>query len=87
MQINHLNDAQELADFLEESTILTFYSHGSMRVYVVEFAGQDLIAIADGEGRATVIYPPESFDAESGGSVHDHARAIYGATPSDAQAA
>lgn len=56
-------------------------------MFVVEFAGQDLIAIADGEGRATVIYPPEAFDAESGGSVHDHARAIYGASPTDGPAA
>lgn len=87
MQLNFINDAQQLADLLEEATILSMIDHGAQRVYVVEFAGQDLIAIADGEGRATVIYPPESFDAESGGSVHDHARAIYGATPSDAQAA
>lgn len=87
MQITHLNDAQELAGFLEQSTLLTHYDHGAMRVYVVEFAGQDLIAIADGEGRATVVYPPEAFDAESGGSVHDHARAIYGATPTDGSAA
>lgn len=80
MQINHLNDAQQLADFLGGANVLSHYDHGAQRVYILEYTGQDLIAIANLDGRATVIYPCPSFDAEAGGSVHDHARAILGAS-------
>lgn len=87
MQLNYLNNAEELADFLAQSNVLTMIDHAGLRVIVAEFAGQDVLAVQGlGEG-AVVIYGPEAFDAESGGSVHDHARVIYGATPSDAQAA
>ena len=75
MQTNHI-DAPELATLLEESNILSMIDHGASRVYVLEFSGQDILAFADASGNTTVIYPPESFDAESGGSIHDHARAI-----------
>lgn len=76
MQTNNLNDAQELADFLDQSKILEITDHGAIRVYVVTFDNQDLLVFADSNGRATVVYPPESFDSEAGGSIHDHARAI-----------
>ena len=76
MQTNSLNDAQELADFLEQSKILDITDHGATRMYTVEFDNQDLLVFADSTGCATVVYPPESFDLEAGGSIHDHARAI-----------
>lgn len=76
MQVTTLNDASELADFLEQSKILDTTQHGAVRMHTVEFDGQDLLVIADSNGAAFVVYPPESFDAESGGSIHDHARAV-----------
>jgi hypothetical protein len=76
MQTNSHNDAQELADFLEQSEILEATQFGATRMYVVTFDSQDLLVFADSSGAATVVYPPESFDAEAGGSIHDHARAI-----------
>jgi hypothetical protein len=76
MQTNNLNDAQELADFLEQCEILDDTQYGAIRMYVVTFDSQDLLVFADSTGKATVVYPPESFDAEAGGSIHDHARAI-----------
>jgi hypothetical protein len=76
MQATTLNDAQELADFLEQSEVLDITDHGVTRMYTVNFDSQDLLVFADSTGKATVVYPPESFDAEAGGSIHDHARAI-----------
>ena len=76
MQINTLDNAQELADFLEQSEILDTTDHGATRMHTVTFDGQDLLVFADSGGMATVVYPAESFDAKSGGSIHDHARAI-----------
>lgn len=77
MQTTTLNDAQELADFLKQSKVLDMTDLGAMRQYTVEFNGQDLLVFADnGSSTAFVVYPPESFDAEAGGSIHDHARAI-----------
>ena len=76
MQVTTLNDARELADFLEQSEILEATQYGATRMYVVTFDDQDLLVFADSGGTATVVYPAESFDAESGGSIHDHARAI-----------
>lgn len=83
MQVNYLNDAQELADFIEQANVLTMIDHAGLRVIVAEFAGQDVLAIQGLSDGAIVVYGPEAFDAESGGSVHDHARAIYGTTPAD----
>jgi len=77
VQVTTLNDAQELAAFLEQSEILDTVQRGATRMYTLEFDGQDLLVFADsGSGAAFVVYPPESFDAEAGGSIHDHARAI-----------
>lgn len=76
MQTNTLNDAQELADFLEQCEILDIVDLGTIRKYIVEFDSQDLLVFADISGAAFVVYPPESFDAEAGGSIHDHARAV-----------
>lgn len=76
MQVTTLDDAPELADFLEQSKILDTTNLDAGRMYTVEFDGQDLLVVAVSGGAAFVIYPPESFDAEAGGSIHDHARAI-----------
>ncbi len=76
MQVNTLNDSQELADFLEQTRVLDITDHGQTRMYTLTFDDQDILVFADSGGKALVVYPPESLDAESGGSIHDHARAI-----------
>ena len=73
MQMNTLTPDQ-LADTLTESNVLEVIDNGPLRTYVLEHRGQDIL-IFEASGAATVVYPPESFDQENGGSVHDHARA------------
>lgn len=68
-------DSQELTEILEQSEILSMVDHGGMRMYVLRCNGQDVLAFAGGNNGGFVVYPPESFDQEFGGSVHDHARA------------
>ena len=75
MQVTTL-DTQQLADTLEQSRILSADDHGAIRQYVLEFDKQDILVFADSSNNAFVVYPPESLDGESGGSIHDHARAI-----------
>lgn len=75
MQTNHI-DAAALAELLEQSTVLDIIDHGTSKMYVLEFDKQDILVFADTNNEASVVYPPESFDVESGGSIHDHARAI-----------
>ena len=77
MQTNNLN-AQELANLLDDPStkILDTLDYGANRTYVLEWNNQDILVIADGSNLATAIYPCGMFDKESGGSVHDVARAI-----------
>ena len=76
MQINTLDNAQELAEFLGQSKILDVTDHGIARSYTGTYDDQGLLVFADSDGKATVVYPAESFDDKSGGRVHDHARGI-----------
>lgn len=83
MQVIAHDTMATLADILEQSTILDITDHGGMRMYVVEFDGADVLIFESG-GVFWSVYPCGTFDAESGGSVHDHARAIraqYGTPP------
>ncbi len=77
MQTTHL-DISEFADLLADpdTQILDTLDFGSTRMHVAIVNGLDVLVFADSSGNATVVYSPEAFDAESGGSVHDHARAI-----------
>lgn len=83
MQTNHI-DIEQLADLIKESTLLHELDHEGQRIYVLEFDGQDILAVDTPNGGATVVYPCSSFDEESGGSIHDHARAIRRADASGA---
>lgn len=75
MQTNHI-DTQQLADLLEQAKVLDTLDFQGQLTYVLEYTGQDILAVTTPNEGATVIYPCSSFDAESGGSIHDHARAI-----------
>jgi hypothetical protein len=78
MQVNTITTAEELATLLEQSNILDTTDLGGVRMYTLEFDGQDILAFAGTEG-AFITYPCAAFDAESGGSTHDHARASIAA--------
>jgi len=78
MQTNHIS-IEQFADLLTESNTLDVIDHEGQRTYVLDFSGQDILAIGTPHGGATVVYPCRSFDDESGGSIHDHARAINSA--------
>jgi hypothetical protein len=73
MQTNFINTG-ELANLLEQSEILSVDDQGGVRQYVLTFDGQDILAFAGTEG-AFITYPCAAFDAETGGSTHDHCRA------------
>lgn len=77
MQITTLG-ISEFADFLADpdTKVLDVIDNGATRIHVAEFNGQDVLVFSDPSSNATVVYPCATFDAESGGSVHDHARAI-----------
>lgn len=78
MQISHLT-IDQLADMLTESQPLTTLDYGRQRVYVVHWGGVDLLAIACSMNGDAIVVSPCSEDDDSGGSIHDHARQIFGA--------
>ena len=77
MQTNHL-DISEFADLLADpdTKILDTLNFGSTVMHVAVVNGLDVLVFADSSGNAIVVYPCHAFDAESAGSIHDHARAI-----------
>lgn len=84
MQVIAHDTLATLADILEQGKTLDITDHSGMRMYTVEFDGQDILIFESG-GHFFSVYPCGAFDAESGGSIHDHARAInaeYGARSS-----
>ncbi|WP_296951800.1 hypothetical protein [uncultured Massilia sp.] len=65
-----------LAETLREANILaTLEGPGLSQTYVCERDGADILVIADPVSGDAMVVHPCSEDAESGGSIHDHARA------------
>ena len=75
MQVIAHDTLATLADLLEQRKTLDITDHGGMRMYTVEFDGNDIL-IFESNGSFWSVYPSNVFDAECGGSIHDHARAI-----------
>lgn len=75
MQVNYI-DTEQLADLLSEAKILNTLDYQGQRTYILQWDRQDILAVDAPGGGALVIYPCTSFDDESGGSIHDNARAI-----------
>ena len=74
MQMNFI-DTNGLVELLQDSKTLDIIDNNAQRIYVLEYAGADILAITEpAQGGATVVYGCSQFDAESGGSIHDHAR-------------
>jgi hypothetical protein len=73
---DQFDGSEGLARILEDCEIHSMVDHGAMRLYVVTLYGnQDILLIADQNNNVFSIYASESFDAESGGSIHQQARA------------
>ena len=68
------DDSPELAEILDQSTILSMADHGGVRMHVLHCNGEDVLAFSGGSNGGFVVYPCRVFDAEFGGSVHDQAR-------------
>lgn len=81
MQMNSIN-ATELAELLKDAILLDEFEYGAMRVLVLNYTGADIIVhVCPVTGDASVTYGDAQFDAECGGSIHDHARHALAALP------
>lgn len=78
MQISHI-DVGQLADMLAGGERLAIMDYGPQRVEVLRWGGVDLLAVVDPVTGGAVVVSPCAQDADSGGSVHDHARHMLAA--------
>lgn len=74
MQISHV-DIEQLAEMLTEGERLATLE-GTQRVEVLRWGGVELLAIVCPITSGAVIVSPCSEDADSGGSIHAHARQL-----------
>lgn len=73
MQVSHL-DIEQLSEMLTEGERLATFDYGPQRVEVLHWGGIDLLAIVCPITGSALVVSPCSEDADSGGSIHDHAR-------------
>lgn len=73
MQISQVT-IEQLADMLTEGERLATLHYGPQRVHVLTWTGVDLLAIVDPVTGGAVVVSPCAQDADSGGSIHNHAR-------------
>jgi hypothetical protein len=68
---------ETLVQTIREANILTTLEGPGMmaQTYVCERDGVDILIIADPVSGGALVVHPCSQDSESGGSIHDHARA------------
>jgi hypothetical protein len=81
MQLTHLT-IEQAADVLADPTTTTLTIMewpGSSRIHVLEHNGRDIVMMVDGATGDAIVIDRDAYDGDSGGSVHDHARAIFGA--------
>lgn len=77
MQVTYI-DAQQCADVLEESVVLTkIEAPGSAVTYILTRDGVDILMFTDAVTGASVVVEPDSRDDDRGGSVHDQARDVF----------
>lgn len=84
MQLTHLDTAQA-ADVLAESRAITAVDWHGMRAHVLTSnTGRDLLLVqCDATGGAFMV-DGCAYDSDSGGSAHDHARAVFADEPTAA---
>lgn len=68
----------ELALILEQSQVLSMVDNGGVRMHVLRYDNQDILAFAGPNNSGFVVYPCSSFDAEFDGSIHDQSRCLKG---------
>ena len=73
MQVSHI-DIEQLAEMLDGGECLATLDYGPQRVHVLHWGGVDLLAIVCPITGGAVVASPCSEDADSGGSIHHHAR-------------
>lgn len=78
MQISQI-DIEQLAEMLTEGESLSVLDYGPMRVHVLHWGGVDLLAVVCPVTGGAIVVSPCAEDADSGGSVHAHARQMMAA--------
>ena len=78
MQISQVT-IEQLADMLTEGERLATLDYGPQQVHVLHWGGVDVLAIVDAVTGRAVVVSPCAEDADSGGSIHDHARQMLAA--------
>ena len=67
---------ETFAQTISEADILTtLEGPGVAQIYVCERDGADILIITDSASGGAIVVHPCSQDSDSGGSIHDHARA------------
>ena len=73
MQISQVT-IEQLCDMLETGERLATMDYGPQRVEVLHWGGVDLLAVVCPVTGGAVVVSPCDQDADSGGSIHHHAR-------------
>ena len=76
MQVSYL-DIEQLADMLNTGERLTTLDHPTRQVHVLHWGGVNVLAVVDQVTGGAVVVSPCSEDADSGGSIHLHARQTF----------
>lgn len=76
MQVSYL-DIEQLSDMLSTAERITTLDHPTQQVHVLHWGGVDLLAVVDPVTGGAVVVSPCAQDADSGGSIHDHARQTF----------
>jgi len=77
MQISHV-DIEQLSEMLTGGERLATLE-GPQRVEVLRWGGVDLLAVVDPVTGGAVVVSGDHEDADSGGSIHHHARQMLAA--------
>lgn len=78
MQVSHIN-AEQLAGMLTEGESLATLDFRTQQVHVLHWGRVDVLAIVCPITGSAVVVSPCAEDADSGGSIHAHARQMLAA--------
>lgn len=76
MQATHLTTSQAAEVLAEAVTLTRLEWPGASRTHVLEVNGRDVLMIQDSLTGDAIVIDACDYDSESGGSIHDHARAM-----------